>query len=315
MTLVESSVQYLLFNLAIPSSGRLRLIDLRGTTMSSVLVETTNLRHRLGEQKLRIVDASWYLPTSSRDAEAEYDQGHIPTAVRFDIDRISDPNTSLPHMLPSAEAFSASVQALGISIDDDIVVYDGAGIFGAARAWWMFRVFGAERVYVLNGGMPRWVAEGGPIERDRPSYTVGRFPVRLAESILARRTDVERALIDRNAVIVDARPADRFSGATMEPRRGLRTGHMPGACSVPYSQVLNDGHMMSATALVEVFTGAGVDLSKRIITSCGSGVSAAVLMLALFELGHRENALYDGSWAEWGMPGGGPVITSKLEVS
>jgi len=264
------------------------------------LVSTDWLGERLGKPDGTVVDGSFYLPALKRDARAEYLAGHIPGAVFFDIDAIADHSTSLPHMLPDAARFSREAGALGIGKDDTIVVYDGAGLGGAPRVWWTLRVFGARNVFILDGGLPKWKAEGRPLETGESKRAPRSFAAALDASAVAGVPDVKRVLEDRSAQVVDARPAERFRGEVREPRAGVRSGHMPGAFNVPVTELIADGRLVSREKIAERFKAGGVDLDKPTITSCGSGVTAATLWFALDAIGKAPKALYDGSWTEWG---------------
>jgi thiosulfate/3-mercaptopyruvate sulfurtransferase len=273
------------------------------------LVTPQWLAERLGKADVRVVDGSFYLPAMKRDPAAEYAAAHIPGAVRFDVDEIADKSSPLPHMLPSPEEFAAAVGALGISDTDTIVVYDGAGLFSSPRVWWTFRLFGANNVFVLDGGLPRWKAEGFPVEAGPVSHPPKKFSASAPAKIVATLGNVRDALSRRSAQVVDARPADRFRGEAPEPRPGVRSGHMPGSFNVPASAMLENGRLASAEKLKAAFQAGGVGIGLPVITSCGSGVSAAITWLALDSLGHTPMALYDGSWSEWGSLPDLPVAT------
>jgi thiosulfate/3-mercaptopyruvate sulfurtransferase len=265
------------------------------------LVSTAWLAAHLGDPDLRVIDASWYLPDMGRDGRAEYDAAHIPGARYFDIDEISDLRSPLPHMAPPVEKFMSRMRAMGIGDGHQVVVYDGAGLFSAARVWWLFRLMGKTDCAVLDGGFGKWQAEGHPVE-DMPPVTRDRhITVSRQNHLVKDVTQVAAAAKLGSPQIVDARGAARFRGEEPEPRPGLRSGHIPGSKNLHFRALLNDdGTMKDIDGLRAAFEGAGVDLSKPVITSCGSGVTAAILSLALERLGHRDHALYDGSWSEWG---------------
>ncbi|HET6970298.1 MAG TPA: 3-mercaptopyruvate sulfurtransferase [Phenylobacterium sp.] len=267
--------------------------------MADPLVSTAWLAERLSDPGLRIVDATLPLVGQPGHGRDSYLAGHIPGAVFFDINAIADPDTDLPHMLPTPEAFAAAAGALGLSRDATVVVYDAHGIYSAPRVWWTLRVMGFPRVFVLDGGLKRWRAEGRPVETgDHPPKPVA-VAAEMDPALVADLAQVQAALADRSAQVVDARSAGRFRGEAPEPRASLRSGHMPGALNLPFDAVVNpDGTLKSADELRAAF--AHVDLGRPIVTSCGSGVTASVLALALARLGRFDVAVYDGSWTEWG---------------
>ncbi len=266
------------------------------------LVSTDWLAKHLRDPDLRILDASWYLPDAGRDARAEYQAAHITGARFFDIDEISDQRSSLPHMAPPPEKFISRMRAMGVGDGHQVVVYDGAGIFSAARVWWTFRLMGKVDVAVLDGGLPKWLAEGREVEDMPPIVRDRHMTVSRQNHMVKDVTQVAHSAKLAEAEILDARSAARFRGEAPEPRPGLRSGHIPGSKNLPFAEVLNpDGTMKPPAGLKAVFAAAGVDLTKPAITTCGSGVTAAVLSLALERIGHRNHSLYDGSWSEWGM--------------
>jgi thiosulfate/3-mercaptopyruvate sulfurtransferase len=275
--------------------------------MSDLLVSPQWLKDRLGDPKLKVVDGSWYLPAQNRDAKAEYRAGHIPGAVFFDIDAIADPNTDLPHMLPDAQTFAAAVGALGLSESDTIVVYDGMGLFSAPRVWWSLRAFGAKDVRVLDGGLPAWDEAGYPKEAGEATPKPARFSATFSSDHV-RDFEAVRAALANGETVVDARSAPRFRGELPEPRPGLPSGHMPGARNLHYG-ALSDarGRLVPPARIRELFKQANVDLSAPVITTCGSGITAATLLLALAAIGKDDVAVYDGSWADWGSRPGAPI--------
>lgn len=278
----------------------------------TTLVSTGWLARHLKDPDLRIIDGSWYMPDMKRNARAEYDAAHIPNARFVDIDDLSDNRSDLPHMAPPVEKFMSRMRTLGIGDGHQVVVYDGAGLFSAARIWWMFRLMGKRDVAVLDGGFPKWQAEGRPIEDLPPVIRDRHMTVQYQNQMTRDVTQVARATKLGSHTILDARAAERFRGDVAEPRPGLRSGHIPGARNVPFATLLNpDGTMKSATALRTVFDAAGADLSRPVITSCGSGVTAAIINLALERIGKSDHAVYDGSWSEWGSYPDMPVATGE----
>ena len=274
---------------------------------SDAVVEPDWLEAHLSDPHVRVVDGSWLMPSDPRSARADFETAHIPGAVFFDIDEIADATSPLPHMLPSQEAFAKEVGALGIGTDDRVVVYDGAGLFSAARVWWTFRAFGHDNVVVLDGGFPRWRAERRPIASGPAAPTPRTFEAKLQPALIR---DLEQMRVAK-AQVVDARGRDRFLGTTPEPRPNLRGGHMPGSRNLPFGELIVDGRLRPDAELRSAFQAAGLDLERPIITTCGSGITAAVLALALFVAGHSAAAVYDGSWTEWGGRDDTPVATGS----
>lgn len=266
------------------------------------VVSTDWLADRLGQPDLKVVDGSWYLPTSGRDAAAEFAAGHIPGAVFFDVDATSDRRSSLPHMLPPAAEFASRMSALGLDDDATIVVYDGSGVnLSAPRAWWTFRVFGHTRVAVLDGGSAKWRAEERPLERGVPHPAPGRFTARLDPSQVRDLASIRANLSAQREQVVDLRPADRFEGRAPEFRAGVRSGHIPGSRNLPFTELVTpQGTVLDPSAIRAKLAAAGVDLTLPVVAGCGSGTSACSLVLALAVVGHDNVAVYDGSWTEWG---------------
>lgn len=267
-----------------------------------ILVSTDWLEAHLKDPDLRVLDISWYLPDAGRDALAEYTAAHIPGARFIPIDDVSDARSAIPHTAPPVEKFMSRMRKWGVGDGHQVVVYDGAGLFSAARLWWLFKLMGKQDVAVLDGGFPKWQAEGRPTEDMPPILRDRHMTVTRQAHLIKDVTQVAQASKLGTFEILDARAPARFRGEAPEPRPGLRAGHIPGSRNIPYTTLLaENGTMLPKAALRQVFKAAGVDLAKPVITTCGSGVTAAVINLALARLGHDKNALYDGSWAEWGM--------------
>lgn len=280
-------------------------------TSSPFVVSADWLQERLDKPGVSIVDGSWYLPAHNRDARAEYQAAHIPGAVFFDHDNVVAPDSPLPHTLPAPRLFGQFASSMGVDENDTIVVYDGPGFFSAPRVWWMFRLMGAKEVYVLDGGFDRWKAESRPVTAQTTKIASCFFEVECDPSRVVPFEEMRRIVDEGSAQIADARPAGRFAGTDPEPRPGMRGGHMPGARNVPATSLSRDGSLLPVAELRAALEAAGIDLSKAIVTSCGSGVTAAVISLALESVGHTDHRLYDGSWSEWGGRGDTPIVTGN----
>ena len=277
----------------------------------SALVTTEWLAAHLGRRNVRVVDGSWHMPQLGRNARAEFAEAHIPGAVFFDIDVVADTRTALPHMLPGAAAFARHMSGLGIGDRDRVIVYDSRGVLSAARVWWTFRAFGHDAVAVLDGGFARWRAEGRPTEAGTPAPKPRHFKARLRRSLVRDLASMRRNVKSPKEQVLDARSAGRFAGTEPEPRAGLRLGHIPGSLNLPYDRLYDkDGSFLRGDALRRQFEASGLDLEKPVTTSCGSGVTASVLALGLFELGRPDVAVYDGSWTEWGGRADTPIERS-----
>jgi thiosulfate/3-mercaptopyruvate sulfurtransferase len=282
-----------------------------GYAQPESLVETAWLATHLSDPDLRVVDATYFLPSQARYARVEFEAQHIPGAVFFDIDEIADTDSTLPHMLPSAEKFASQMRKLGIGDGNRVVVYDAHGLMSATRAWWMLRVFGHRDVALLNGGLPKWLAESRPVEDGPPRPRERHFTARLDHGQVRDKAQMMANLKTKRDQVLDARASGRFTGREPELWPGRRSGHIPGSHNLPFTDLLNptDKTLLSAAQLSAKFSQAGIDLKKPVVTTCGSGVTATVLSFGLHLIGHRDVAVYDGSWAEWGLPGETPVET------
>ena len=278
---------------------------------SRFVVSADWVEKQLGAPEFRIVDASWYLPAQNRNGAAEYAAGHIPGAVFFDQDVIADHASGLPHTIPSPEFFAAEMGKLGISDTDTIVVYDGPGIFTAPRVWWLFRTMGAKSVFVMDGGIDGWKKDGLPLETDLPEPAPAVFHTNFNPYAVTSFEEMRGIVTTGARQIADARGPGRFAGEEAEPRAGMRSGHMPGARNMPAGSFSAAGRFKDLPELRRLFADAGIDLDRPVVTSCGSGVTAAIITLALHSLGHEDNTLYDGSWSEWGGRDDTPVVTGK----
>ena len=276
--------------------------------MRDPIVSTQWLADRLNDPDLRIVDAPFYMPGDPRTKQAEYDKEHIPGAVLFDIDAIKDPANPLPHMLASPEAFAEAVGRLGIGAGDRVVVYDHIGLLSAGRVWWNFRAMGHNEVYVLDGGLPRWIAEGRPVASGPVTHVARPFTAKFRPE-LVRDIDQVKSALSGGVQVLDARARDRFQGTAPEPRPGLPSGHMPGAFNTPHSELIAEGALKSKEDLEALFKAEGVDLGQPIVTSCGSGVSAVIIALALARVGRWDAPVYDGSWTEWASQADAAIAT------
>ena len=284
------------------------------TQKSRFVVSRDWLLENLKTPGVRIVDASWYLPASGRNGKAEFEEAHIPGAIFFDQDEIADHSTGLPHSLPSPQLFAHHMGAVGITPHDTIVVYDGLGYFSAPRVWWMFRIMGAKNVLILDGGFDGWKKAGFPVTAEKTKVAGSLFKPHFDANSVVTFDEMLEVVGKKLSQIADARGKGRFTAQEAEPRAGMRSGHMPGARNVPVTEIAEKGELKPLDELRRLFEKAGIDLSKPVITSCGSGVTAAALIFALASLGHEKLRLYDGSWSEWGGRDDTPVATGEADA-
>jgi thiosulfate/3-mercaptopyruvate sulfurtransferase len=282
---------------------------------SDFFVSTEWLAERLGDPDIAVVDGSWHLPMLKRDARSEYLAAHIPGAVYFDIDAVADTSNPLPHMLPTSDAFAAAVGALGIDDKQRIVVYDSPGLSSAPRVWWTFRIMGATQVVILDGGLSKWQAEGRPVDTGDTTLAPKTFNARFDAAAVFALDQIRDGVAAGAFQFVDARSRERFLGEAAEPRPGVRSGRVPGTCNLPFPELIEDGRLKDPESVRRAFAAAGVDLDRPIVTSCGSGVTAAILTLALETVGVTGTGLYDGSWAEWGGRDDTEVATGPVTES
>jgi len=276
------------------------------------LICTDKLADSLNDTSVRIVDASWYLPTMNRSGHAEYDNAHIPGAVYWDIDKIADENSNLPHMMPSADQFETQMAGLGINNNTTVVVYDGLGLFSAARPWWMLKAFGHQNVFILDGGLPKWMAEGRPLNPDKPEILECSYTASLNNSFVKSAKEILNNVHSKSVQILDARSEGRFKGIEEEPRPGCRSGHIPGAMNLPFDHLIDPQSktLLPDHCLKTRYENVGIDINKPVITSCGSGVTACILALGMYVLKKSNVSVYDGSWSEWGTQNDLPIETA-----
>ncbi|MBX2882318.1 MAG: 3-mercaptopyruvate sulfurtransferase [Granulosicoccus sp.] len=275
------------------------------------LIDCKTLAAKITDNNVVVLDGTWFLPNSNRDAKAEFESGHIPGARFFDIDAISDQHSPLPHMVPSADAFSRSVESLGVSNDSQIVVYDAQGLFSAARVWWLFRIFGHQHVAVLDGGLPAWIAAGKEVTEVIADVLPGSYHADFNANTVVDLSGMQQRVKNQNALILDARSAARYKGEAPEPRPELQSGHMPGALSLPATDLMVEGRLKPVDELRALFKSLEVNEASPIVTTCGSGVTAAIITLALEHCGLGMHQLYDGSWTEWASAPGNPIEKNR----